>query len=100
MTKATPHKNAEAIKAFADGETIQWQDSLGDWHDFDLVLDEGPWAIISDVWRVKPKMPWYRVALMANGVGLASATGTASEQYLESFSTFVRWLTPRTHYEP
>lgn len=60
----TPHKNAEAIKAFADGKQLQYQlqnRSAPDdgWCDFDLddeVSGFGPWFDQpSCEWRVKPE---------------------------------------------
>ena len=51
----TPHPNAEVIKAWADGNMIQFNSGFG-WYDF--ILGDGspsPWYESSIEWRVKPE---------------------------------------------
>ena len=52
-------------------------------------------------WRVKPVLPWYRVALMRLEVGFFTATADdcTQEADLERDKWFVRWLTDRISYE-
>ncbi len=60
MQTNKPHKNADAIKAWADGKTVQFKNytTKGKWKDFDSVAagdylpDFGGDAI---EWRVKPE---------------------------------------------
>lgn len=51
-------------------------------------------------WRVKPDLPWYRVALMCRGdlFYTTSADSWAQEDNIMN-SYFVRWLTDRISYE-
>lgn len=53
MTKKTPHIHAEFIKAWANGETIQWQAIDGIWQD--CMLNCPKWS--EDVnYRIKPEV--------------------------------------------
>lgn len=103
MTKA--HKNAEVIKAWADGKAIQWQTSCGDWIDFLDYAHSGPWNDYTQVWRIKPepKKGWVRVAEHSN-------TGSPydlcwrecdprTENEIEALDDFVRWLSPRFDFD-
>lgn len=66
----TPHKHAEVIKAWADGEMIQWRNGPSmNWHDYDV--DEHPYGPWSDSeewknagWRIKPekKTGWLAIS--------------------------------------
>jgi len=49
------HKNAEVIKAWADGKVIQWSNDNSFWEDFDNNKNWGPWDAegVSYWWRVK-----------------------------------------------
>lgn len=51
----TPHKNAEVIKAWADGKEIQYRFEDGKWHDFEHCGTAGPWISDSPQWRIKPQ---------------------------------------------
>lgn len=53
-------------------------------------------------WRVKPDLPWYRVALLSQGgtdffVGVVD--NDACEKDIGKTDWFVRWLTDRISYE-
>ena len=50
MTRETAKKNLELITAFANGETIQYLSSLGEWADADT-----PSFVLQGRCRVKPK---------------------------------------------
>lgn len=100
-----PHKNAEVIKAFADGKDIQWKVGISEnWHDFNGDYSEGPWVNDAALWRVKPEGPWYRVGLFKysteDNTYTALARSEADEVVYESVPQFVRWLTERVSYEP
>lgn len=107
MTKA--HKNAEVIKAWADGKVIQWlnlwPNMPGEWEDFDEIKHLGPWCNKSIVWRIKPepKKGWVRVAEHGeNGVVWTSswsAYDEKSEAEIEARLDFIRWLSPRFDFE-
>lgn len=47
---ATPHKHAALIKAWADGATIQWQDSTGCWR-----MENQPIWRADTNYRIKPE---------------------------------------------
>jgi hypothetical protein len=48
---STPHKHAELIKAWADGATIEWQASNGNW----MVDKEPNWGYPNARYRIKPE---------------------------------------------
>ena len=50
MTRETAKQNLEVIIAYANGETIQYSDSLGEWKDAD-----SPSFVQQGRYRVKPK---------------------------------------------
>lgn len=51
-----PHKHAELIKAWADGEPIQFLSKEGNWFD----VREPNWDINTQ-YRIKPTTPWTRL---------------------------------------
>lgn len=60
MQTNQPHKNAEVIKAWADGKAIQFQSMItGEWVDLggpdDIEPDVMPWDFTLCNWRVKPE---------------------------------------------
>lgn len=60
----TPHKWADAIKAFADGEAIEWRSGGGDWQPL-----YGPPDFSVCEWRRKPKQRLIRYRLyLAEGL--------------------------------
>ena len=100
-TKKTPHKHAEIIKLWADGERIQLRlDSRGEWRD---IISDRPLFLENYEFRVKPSS-WYRVALLnIDGALIATTTADSAEEELEIESEdhdFVRWLTDRIEYDP
>ena len=69
------HKNAEVIKAWADGKTIQFQNWINhQWEDYKLPESDdigdigGPWDSLNCNWRIKPKEPEVEVKYASVGV--------------------------------
>lgn len=53
------HKNAEVIKAWAEGRVIQWQAAVDCWMDYDHgnKYSLGPWDNRASCnWRIKPEV--------------------------------------------
>lgn len=98
-----PHKNADVIKAFADGKEIQFRSGAEySWINVDsahlyatLLSPNG-----GGEFRIKPDVVkgWYRVAL-TQGNCTETADEWLSEEKLEKSSDFIRWLTDRVEYE-
>lgn len=100
MTKK--HIHCDVIKAWADGEIIQyydvylhsWKDICGNWPTFDPNIR----------FRVKPKpvTKWYRVALFKKGNDdyfLFVSGNDFLEKNYESQNNFVCWVTERQYVE-
>jgi hypothetical protein len=92
------HKHVEFIKAFADGECVQFM-RHSEWVDVTCIS-------IFDFhnrFRIKPKAQTYRVALLAkpdgDGFTAFAAQNQAQEEGIFSSQVFVRWLTDRIEYE-
>lgn len=103
MTKA--HKHAEVIKAWADGNAIQWQTIRNEWVDFDKYAHPGPWGDSANKWRIKPepKKGWVRVA-EHNNIGSPyelhwRECDNRTENEIESLDDFIRWLSPRLDFD-
>jgi hypothetical protein len=96
----TPHKFADAIKAWADGHDVQYR-SLGSvpWHDLSNPFNGIPAfnAVHALEWRVKSTE--YRVYLR-NGSVYAITKGGIKGGNPENYSGFERWLGPWTEFEP
>ena len=98
MTK-TPHKYANVIKAWADGEVIQWTNSeLHFWIDLDQ--DKNPDFNSSELeWRIKPVRysGKFRVAFYWGVPGFSDYNlYIVHEQFVkdaEQDELFVQWLT-------
>lgn len=104
MTEQTKHPNYEWIVAFAEGKQLQWENVInGDWHDFDMETEDGPWADMAVNWRVKPESRWYRVALFKDANGKfwtqSADSQTLDEEAFTMNEEFVKWLTDRVEYE-
>lgn len=103
MTKA--HKNAEVIKAWADGKAIQWPTAYNEWIDFDEDWHSGPWNDYTQVWRIKPepKKGWVRVAEhkdpSGNYITHWSDKDALTDRGIETCETFLRWLSPRFDFD-
>lgn len=98
------HKHAEVIKAWADGDQIQFAvNNASPWLDYDSSSSVGPWDDFHILWRIKPKAQTYRVALLAkpdgNGFVAVVAQNQEQEEDFSSSQRFVRWLTDRIEYE-
>jgi hypothetical protein len=95
----TPHVHAEVIKAWADGAVIQFRYSVdGKWYE---CLSQPGWDPLAQ-FRVKPEPLKYRVALLRGFDGELYTTTSANlsqEETIESYSSFVRWLTDWTEVE-
>lgn len=102
MTKA--HKNAEVIKAWADGKAIQWKTTRGEWIDFRESVHTGPWYDAA-IWRIKPepKKGWVRVAEHNTGGSpyelIWRECDNPTENEIEALDDFVRWLSPRLDFD-
>lgn len=92
----TPHKHAEVIKAWADGNTVQ-------------VLVDNEWGdVVSPSWsydnqyRIKPEMAKYRVAAMRSAAGKTYTSSVDHEHMVKSVensAAFVRWLSNWIEFE-
>ena len=103
MTK-TPHKYADVIKAWADGEAIQWTNSeLHFWINFDQ--DKTPDFNSPELeWRIKPAhySGKFRVAFYRGVPGFSDYNlYIVNEQFVkdaEQDELFVQWLTHWVEY--
>ena len=87
------HKHADIIKAWADGETVQYYNIFcGDWQD--VAHDIAAWHP-SEKYRIKPKTIRYRAALMASAHSEYEtfALSQLEEEVVSEDANFVRWLT-------
>lgn len=99
-----PHPNAEVIKAWADGQTIQYfSPSAECWFDQggpeDASPQTGPWS--NDTmykWRVKPDVSTYRVGITKIDSRPFIARNLQEEEYWQSTSNFGEWLDERREY--
>lgn len=100
---STPHKNAEVIKAWADGRPIQYKDiKLPQymWATYARVPESawGPWNSDNRYteWRIKPETVKYRRYLYANSN--RSIVGVVNQPYQEGRAeeafekNFIRWI--------
>lgn len=95
----TPHKHAEFIKAWADGETIQYFNlAKQEW--VDCAYNRPIWNS-EDSYRIKPEKKWYRVALYrgTDSNWATCANSEPTEKEMEKQLSFVRWLTDRVEYD-
>jgi hypothetical protein len=76
-----PRKWAEVIKAWADGEDIQYSGVRATfWHDFDPSSGRQPaFEAPSLVWRIKPAMVRYRVGIIRYATGYSTARIVAND---------------------
>jgi len=82
----TPHKHAEIIKAWADGQDVQI--NLGDgWED----INYPNWYAQFD-YRVKPEPKKYRVALVNMSDNIEYPLIVLSDR-INSYTGFIKWLT-------
>ena len=98
------NKHHDVLVAWAEGRPIQYKYPANSWITIETeklnIMDFGRHAELE--WRVKPELPWYRVALYGcvNGDSLIFVTGdTEEEADMEKEEYFVRWLTDRISYE-
>lgn len=94
----TPHKYAEVIKAWANGEEIEWRAFGSSWQKYYKQREESPNfdAPVTE-WRIKPETVKYRRYLYKNYdkqpiIGLVNQPyqeGRAEECFKE---TFIRWI--------
>ena len=95
----TPHKHADWIKRWADGEAIEWRQIIDQrWHQ---VFEGHDWRAPGAKYSAaKPKLR-YRVALMCSDGGdpwtFIGNDDTAVS--LSEHRMFQRWLTDWTEYE-
>lgn len=93
----TPHKHAELIKAWADGNEIQYKDPHSDnWY-----TCTPTWSVKTE-YRIKPEKKWYRVAefVYDGAQWLDVAEDPLQEQrYMENHPHFHRWVTSHIFYE-
>lgn len=95
---STPHKNAEVIKAWAEGKAVQYRYldvRANGWFDYKDGNVWGPWdGEWRGEWRVKPDTVKlrYRVGLFNHFSGpYASPVDTDSEaEEAEKYSSFIR----------
>ena len=97
------NKHHDVLVAWAEGRPIQYKYPANSWITIETeklnIMDFGRHVELE--WRVKPDLPWYRVALMRLEVGFFTATADdcTQEADLERDKWFVRWLTDRISYE-
>lgn len=82
----TPHKHAELIKAWADGDEIQYLDIRGNW-----VQAITPSWNPDLKYRIKPKTIRYRVALLKFDNNFVP-NAIEDPNYNTCHQYFVRWL--------
>jgi hypothetical protein len=99
------NKHHDVLVAWAEGRPIQFRPTgQGSWVTVETEqlehLTLSPYNPDYRVleWRVKPDLPWYRVALMRSFF-TATADDCTQEADLERDKWFVRWLTDRISYE-
>lgn len=89
-----PHKHCEVIKAWADGAEIQVKDpALNRWSP---LITERPYWYEDMQYRVKPKTIRYRVALINetdNRIETTTADTDEQAKRIESWTTFIKWIT-------
>lgn len=87
---AQRHKHAEVIKAWADGEKIQYHDTK-EWVDCPVNPSFSAWID----YRVKPETLRYRVALLkhTSGYSITSTDDQGLVAFYQGAPSFVRWLT-------
>ena len=95
------NKYYDVLVAWAEGRSIQTR--FGDCPCVTIETSDLEKMDFSDKyfkyeWRVKPDLPWYRVALMRSFF-TATADDCTQEADLERDKWFVRWLTDRISYE-
>lgn len=98
----TPHKNADVLKAWADGADIQYRCFTSDgqlaidWEDM-----SAPGQLSGRVfeYRIKPKLKKFRVVLMGGPGDGATYTMTVNKENDYVPSNFIRWLTDWIEYE-
>lgn len=93
-----PHKHCELIKAWADGAKIQFFNYFTrSWKD----IKRPDWSYNIE-YRIKPQKLRYRVALInkANN-GFETTTADTDEQAkcIESWTSFIDWITDWTEVE-
>ena len=98
------NKHHDVLVAWAEGRPIQYKYPADSWVTLETetlsIIDFSTRAGVE--WRVKPDLPWYRVALYGCVYGdlVTFVTGdTEEEAKMEKEKHFVRWLTDRISYE-
>ena len=88
----TPHKWAEVIKAWADGETVQWKHYSWGWTD--ITPTQSPDFVCAGYeWRIKPKTVKYRVGLWQFSYGIDVHIFTYNDK-AGTHPNFIRWIDP------
>jgi hypothetical protein len=102
------NKHHDVLVAWAEGRPIQFRPTgQGSWVTVETEqleqLTLSPYNPYNREleWRVKPNLPWYRVALLQRGdlVFTTTVDTEAQECALRDSVPFVRWLTDRISYE-
>lgn len=84
-----PHKHAEVIKKWADGEKIQVSAGRGPW----MHVDKPHWSLDQE-YRVKPEIIKFRVALCQGSHDRYLMIQEECDENPESRSCgFIKWLT-------
>lgn len=92
----TPRKHCDTIKKWADGAEVQGYNPLEkEWKDirYPMFNDE-------EVYRIKPES--IRIALHSNSDNQIVPImwyGNSNFDEIETYESFVRWLTEEVHYE-
>lgn len=101
MSKPTPHRNAEAIRAFAEGKTVQYRYKPvreSGWFDYKHDGGFGPWGTDPAYeWRVKPEIVKvrYRVGIFGGCYGpyVGTVETDPAAKEVEKHPYFIRWST-------
>lgn len=91
------HELAPILRAIADGKTIQMQGRKGDWSDIHTPNSPNIYLSNGSVYRVKPEMKKYRVALLTYGTETVDTE--RDSQTIEKNHGFLHWLTDWVEYE-
>lgn len=95
------YRHHDIINAYMDGKTIQMVQN-GSWRDMQKFNPEsgfGYYFSNGQDYRTKPEVRKYRVAMLS-GVSMTITADTDHQaKDIESWTTFVRWITDWVEYE-